>query len=110
MAQTTAEFFDELVARGHDPLLEKVNGTIRFDVKDNGRTQRWRVAITKGAIDVTRSNGPADSVITVDRETLAGVISGKTNAFAATLRGKINVEGDPELVVLFQRVLREVRP
>ena len=110
MAQTPAEFFDALAARGHDPLLEKVTGTIRIDMKDNGRTQRWRVAITKGAIDVSRSNGPADSVVTVDRNTLAGLVNGKVNAFAATLRGTIGVEGDPELAVLFQRVLREERP
>jgi putative sterol carrier protein len=110
MAQTTAEFFDALAARGHDPLLGKVTGTIRFDVKDNGRTQRWRVSITKGEIDVSRSTGPADSVVTIDRETLAGVATGKLNPFAATLRGTITVEGDTELMVLFQRAFREERP
>jgi SCP-2 sterol transfer family len=110
MAQTTAEFFDALAARGHDPLLEKVTGTIRFDVKNNGRIQRWRVAVTKGEIDVSRSNGPADSVVTIDRDTLDGVAAGKVNAFAATLRGKISIEGDPELMVLFLRVFREERP
>jgi putative sterol carrier protein len=109
MAQTTAEFFDALAARAHEPLLEKVNGTIRFDVKDNGRTQRWHVAIAKGDIAVSRTNAPADSVVTIDRETLAGVAGGKVNPFAATLRGTIRVEGDPELMVLFQRVFREER-
>ena len=27
MARTTAEFFDQLAERGHEPLLEKVTGT-----------------------------------------------------------------------------------
>ena len=107
MAQTTAEFFDALAARGHDPLIEKVTGTIRFDVKDNGKTQRWRVAITKGDIEVSRSNAAADCVVTADRKTLEGVLNGKVNPFAASLRGIVGVEGDTELGVLFQRVLRE---
>ena len=110
MAQTTAEFFERLATRGHDPLLEKVTGTIRFDVKDNGRTRRWRVAITKGDIAVSRASGTADSVVTIDRETLDGIASGKVNPFVAALRGTLGVEGDPELMVLFQRVFREEKP
>jgi hypothetical protein len=31
--------------------------------------------------------------------------AGKVNAFAAALRGAIAVEGDPRLLVLFQRLL-----
>ena len=56
MPQTTTEFFDQLAEREHEPLLEKVNGTLRFDLKDNGKTARWRVAIKKGNIAVSRTN------------------------------------------------------
>ena len=40
MAQTTAEFFNDLSVRGHEPLLEKATGTIRFELT-NGRLAGW---------------------------------------------------------------------
>ena len=39
MADATTEFFDELSERGHEPLLEKVTGTVRFDL-GNAQTDR----------------------------------------------------------------------
>ena len=65
MAQTAAEFFEQLAEREHEPMLEKVTGTMRFDVKDNGRTTRWRVAIKKGDLAVSRANDAADCVIRI---------------------------------------------
>ena len=44
----TTEFFQELEARGHEPGLEKVTGTLRFDLRNGKRTARWLVAIEKG--------------------------------------------------------------
>ena len=107
MAQTTAEFFEQLAEREHEPLLEKVTGTLRFDLKDNGRTARWRVAIKKGDIKVSRANEAADGVFRTDRKTFDKVVAGKANPFASILRGTVDVEGDTELVVLFQRIFRE---
>jgi hypothetical protein len=37
MTDPTAEFFDELGRRGHEPLLEKATGTLRFDIADGKR-------------------------------------------------------------------------
>ncbi len=37
MADATTTFFEELAARGHEPLLEKATGSIRFDMTDGGR-------------------------------------------------------------------------
>ena len=109
MAQTAAEFFEQLAEREHEPLLEKVTGTMRFDVKDNGRTVRWRVAIKKGDLAVSRANDAADCVIRTDRATFEKIVAGKVNPFAAVLRGTVGVEGDPELVVQFQRIFRAER-
>ena len=50
MPQTTTEFFEQLAEREHEPLLAKVNGTLRFDLKDNGKTARWRVAIAVAGV------------------------------------------------------------
>jgi hypothetical protein len=41
MIDATAEFFDALVERGHEPLLENATGTVRFDLKDGKKMDRW---------------------------------------------------------------------
>ncbi len=105
MADSTAQFFDELGRRGHEPLLEKTSGTIRVDLKDGKKTERWLVAITKGDLAVSRQSAAADCVISADRALFDGIASGKKNAVAAMLRGAIAVEGDVPLLVSFQRLL-----
>jgi putative sterol carrier protein len=43
-------------------------------------------------------------VVTTDRPLFDAIVSGERNAMAAVLRGEITIKGDPELLVLFQRV------
>ena len=56
MTDATAKFFDALVERGHEPLLEKATGTVRIDLKDGRKTDRWLVTVAKGDIKVSRRN------------------------------------------------------
>jgi len=104
MADATAEFFDALVERGHEPLLEKATGTVRFDLRDGKKIDRWLVSIAKGDLAVSRRNVGADFVVSTDKAVFDDIASGKTNALAALLRGAISVEGDIRLMVLFQRL------
>jgi putative sterol carrier protein len=104
MADATTEFFGELVARGHEPLLKEASGTLRFDLRDGKRVDRWLVAVEKGDVAVTRRNVGADCVVSTDRALFDAIASGKTNALAALLRGAVGVEGDIQLLVLFQRL------
>src|SRR6476661_2274023 len=104
MTDATAEFFDALVARGHEPLLEKATGTMRFELKDGKKTDRWLVTVAKGDLTVSRQNLRADCVVRADKSLFDGIASGKTNAMAALLRGAMSVEGDLQLLVLFQRL------
>jgi putative sterol carrier protein len=105
MADATAELFDALVERGHEPLLEKATGTVRFDLKEGKKTDRWLVTVVKGDFAVSRQNLRADCIVTADKALFDDIASGRTNAMAALLRGAMRVEGDVQLLVLFQRLL-----
>ena len=104
MADATSEFFDELAERGHEPLLEHVTGTLRFDLGPGRKTDHWLVSIVKGDVSVSRESAPADCAVRMDRALFDGVASGRKNAVAALLRGAIGVEGDIELLMLFGRL------
>lgn len=104
MADPSAEFFDALAQRGHEPLLEKASGTLRFDLKDGKRTDRWLVTVRKGDVAVSRRSVRADCVLSSDRTVFDEITSGRTNAMAALLRGAIGIEGDVHLLVHFQRL------
>jgi len=105
MADTTAGFFVELDRRGHEELLEKATGTMRFDLVDGTRTDRWLVTLHKGDVSVSRKDVSADCVVRTDRALFDAMVSGDVNGMAAYLRGELTFEGDPEFLVLFQRVL-----
>lgn len=98
------EFFASLGKRGHEPLLARATGTVRFDLVDGDRTEHWLVTIQKGDITVSRKRANADAVVCVDTELANGLCSGRVNATAAMLRGLFAPEGDLALMILFQRL------
>ena len=104
MNDPTREFFYELDKRGHEPMLRKATGRIRFDLTDGTGTAHWLIAVKKGDVSVSRGDGAADCIVRTDRPLFEAIVRGERNAMAAILRGEIGVEGDPELLVLFQRV------
>jgi putative sterol carrier protein len=99
-----SHFFAELQERGHEPLLARVSGTIRCDVKHGRSVDRWYVTITRGDLDVSRHEQDADVVAQIEQSVLAAIIEGKANAMAAVLRGDFRVAGDLSLAMTFQRV------
>ena len=104
MTASTVDFFDDLGRRGHEPLLERVSATVRFDITDGGGTGHRLVRIDHGDIRVSAENGPADCVIGGDRAVFDAIVGGRMTAMVALLRGRLAIEGDPELLVLTQRL------
>jgi putative sterol carrier protein len=100
----TEAFFTELAARGHDPRLGHAAGTVRFDLTGGHRVERWSVTIDRGAVTVSRRGGPADAVVRIDRDAMDRLVTGRSNAMAAAVRGELIPDGDLALVLLFQRV------
>jgi putative sterol carrier protein len=98
-------FFDALAERRDEPLLRGVTGTIRFDVRKGSTIAPWSLSVDDGAVSLSHRKRSADSVVTVDEDVFASVVSGETNAFTAMLRGQIQMRGDPALLLAFQRVL-----
>lgn len=109
MTSSTLEFFDDLDRRKHEPLLERVSATVRFDITDGERTEHYLVRIDHGDIRVSAENVPADCVIGGDRPVFDAIIDGHMSPMAALLRGVLAVDGDPELLVLTQRLFRGTR-
>ena len=104
MPDATAAFFEDLSKRGLEPLLGKTKATIRFDIADDGRTDHWLLGIDNGVLDVSRSSGDADCIISAEKAAFDKVASGQTNAMASFLRGALAVDGDPRLIVRVQRL------
>ena len=97
-------FFDELGRRGHEPLLAKVTGTVRFEVVDGARTDRWLITINRGDMAVSHKRGAADCTIRGESALFDDLAGGRTNAMAAVLRGALVVTGDVELLLAIQRL------
>jgi putative sterol carrier protein len=103
MADAMTELMNELGRRGHDPLLRKVNETIRFDLV-NGKTDRWLVRIENGDVTVAHKGGAADTVVRADREVFDRMARGKANPVASVLRGDVAWEGAWKNLVAVQRL------
>jgi putative sterol carrier protein len=104
MTDATTEFFDGLARRGHEPLLEKATGTMQVELVNGEETERWLLTVDKGDVSVSHRNARADVTLRTDKVSFDEIAGGNVNATAAMLRGELAVEGDWELMVLFQRL------
>ncbi len=109
MTDAMTRVVDGLVGRA-DPRLENVTATVRLDVVDGRRTQRWLLKVENGDIQISQGSAPADLVIRCERALADRLFTGKANAMAAVLRGELTVEGSADLLVLVQRLLPRPRP
>jgi ubiquinone biosynthesis protein UbiJ len=104
MGNPTEAFFAGLSSSGWIPMLARATGTVRFELLGEPAPQVWHIRIDRGETRVSRDDLDADCVVRVDSALFDEMASGRMNALAAMLRGVLTVEGDPELLVLVQRL------
>ena len=106
MAGTDAatSFFEELARRGREPLLAKARGTVSVELTDGAERETWLVTVDRGAVTVVKGSGDGDCTLRASRELFERIATGDVNAMATVLRGEVAVDGDWNLLVLFQRL------
>jgi len=100
-----ASFFGNLVSKGHDPLLHHASGTLRLDLQSETGVERWYLTMASGDVTVSHRNAKADATIGMDRKLFEGMTRGTVNLSAALLRGVLQIDGDLNLIMAFDRLL-----
>jgi putative sterol carrier protein len=85
-------------------VLRNLNGTIRFDLRDGKSVESWLLTVGEGDVKVSHRKGKADCVAVLDAALSDAIMTGEANAFAAALRGEIELEGEVALLLEFQRL------
>jgi hypothetical protein len=104
-ADPVTQFFTALDQPGHLDTFAGDSATLRLDVLDGKKVERWHIAITKGDVSVTHSAGAADATVRIDRRYLEAMVTGRLNAQAGFLRGLFTCEGSVGALMMFQRCL-----
>ena len=107
MTDVTAEFFDRLAEQGSVPGFARTTGSVRFDLTRGDRTEHWRVEFRRGAVAVDRAADgahAADCVVRTDASTFDELAAGRANVMATLLRGRLEADGQPELLTRIQRL------
>jgi len=105
MNDRVADFFDGLACRGHEPRLERVSGTIRFDLVKDSQIDRWFLTIRGGDVAVSREERDAECLIYADRAYFERVVAGESKPLAGMVRNDFMVEGNLRLFFMFERLL-----
>ena len=104
MSETTREFFDALERHGHERVLKKTNGTIRFDLEHDHEVDHWFVEIRGGAVRVSQQNSDADTVVRSDNAFFDRMVRGEAKPLPAWLRNDITTEWKFQFIVLLERL------
>ena len=109
-ADPTSDFFGELGARGQEPMLARVSGTLRIDLTNEGEVDHWYITIKKGDVHISRRNAAADASVAAQKALFDGMVTGRVNAMTAMLRNLMRVEGDLGLLLSLQRLFPGPEP
>jgi putative sterol carrier protein len=105
MTTASHEFFEQLDDRGYEPLLAKTTGTLCVELVHGEQSDKYYITISKGAVSVSREDADVHCHVCCPMALFEQVVQGEVNAMAAVLRGDMTVDGDPGILLLFQRLL-----
>lgn len=106
MPDVIERFFLSLEPQGYHPLLNKAQGTIRFDLRNNGTTDQWIISVNRGRVKVSRNaRQPADTVFATDTDSFRRIVLGEEQLWALLLRGRVIVRGNWPLALVLSRIL-----
>jgi hypothetical protein len=106
VTEAIERLFAWLDRRGHEPLLEHLDGTLRFEISNGERTDEWSVRTEHGNLRVSRERVDADCVVRGTRALFEDLADRRTDGITATLRGELMLDGNPEMLVLVQRIFK----
>jgi hypothetical protein len=86
------------------PLLDRVDGRVRFDVVEGEAVDRIGMTIASGHVTIGPLDDEPDCTIRGTRATMDDLCCGEVNAMAAVLRGTVACAGDVELLFAVQRI------
>jgi putative sterol carrier protein len=105
LTDPSAEFFDGLERRGHEPRMEKIAGTVRFDLERDQRIEHWLLEVRHGELRMSREVVEADCVIHADRAVFDRMVTGQTKPLPAWLRNDVAVEGRLMYFLLLEKLI-----
>jgi hypothetical protein len=85
-------------------LPETTTGSLRLDVREDGRTEHWYLDIADQHVRVTRSADEADLVVRADRTVFDQLAAGEGHVVQSLLRNELTVQGDIRLLMLLRRI------
>ncbi|MFC7545740.1 SCP2 sterol-binding domain-containing protein [Plantactinospora sp. GCM10030261] len=103
-ANATRLFFEDLERSRRQPLLQKVTGTIRFDLHENAHTEHWLLRVNRGEVRVSREDQAADLVVSTSPRLFDRLVRGEDNTIAAILRGAMALTGNALLILRIERL------
>ncbi|WP_330440770.1 SCP2 sterol-binding domain-containing protein [Micromonospora sp. NBC_00821] len=104
MGATAEQYLGQLDTGRRPDLPETTAGTLRLDVRDDGRTDHWYLTIADQRVRVTRSADDAELVVRADRAVFDRMARGELHPGAGLLRNELTVQGNMQLLMLLRRI------
>ncbi|MCN0178085.1 SCP2 sterol-binding domain-containing protein [Salinispora arenicola] len=104
MTTPAAKLIGRLESGRHPELPETTAGTVRLDVREDGRTEHWHLTIADQRVRVHRCADEADLVLRADRAVFDRIAAGALHPAAALGRNDLTVHGDIRLFTMLRRL------
>lgn len=99
MAESVAQFFEEVPSRVSSDKVQGMNAVFQFNVTGDGGGE-WNVKVADGAAQVAQGAAEAPSItLTASDADFLNIVKGELNGQTAFLTGKLKIQGDMTLAM-----------